>query len=119
RREGNRRDGAVRGGTLPSSRLAQWREGDGAVLAGLEGEQRLNDAGLGFVGQVEEERQPDQAVADVLRNGTRARDAAEAAAHFRKVQRQIVEDGVDLALFQVQDQVVAILQARHQQVKKV
>src|SRR4051812_19209755 len=66
-----------------------------------------------------EERQPQQALAETLGDGTLSWPAAEFEPHRREVQRHVVEDGVDRAILQVPNQLGPLFRAARDQIKEV
>src|SRR6185312_17514103 len=72
--------------------------------AGLKAAHGFDHARLLLGGDAGEERQPDQAIADVFRDRALPGVAAEALAHHRGVERHVVERGGDLLRLEVRDQ---------------
>src|SRR6266542_2918167 len=79
----------------------------------------IHDAGLLLLGQVVEEGEPHEAVADVLGDRAVARQCPEASAHLREVEREVVEDGEDASRLEIRDQALARLPRREDQVEEV
>ncbi len=93
------------------------RTGEASICEELDETCRgLKHLALVIVGHRIEERQAQQAVAEVFGDGAVPCPAAEAGAELGEVQRQVVEDGVDVSRFEMGDERLALFEAGQQQV---
>src|SRR5207253_5730254 len=77
------------------------------------------DARLIFLSQIVIERQPQQAIAYILGDRAIAVSSAKSATHDREVQRQVVENARNAAIFQVSNHCLALRKRGYEQIKHV
>ena len=85
----------------------------------MELEQRLDDSVLVRFRERIEEREAEEPVADIFGDRAIAGLATVADAHFREVERQVVEDAFDVAGLEVGDEAAACFEGWQQQIEHV